>query len=112
MGAQWDSPSPSHHKHQPEWANVRRWKETQILSASDPSVIELSIFAKILPTFQPQMPVQAKTWFPNNEIQKSPILTNDPLWVGPIKLSDLTKQILTLVCFSGKRSPRRSLEIA
>ena len=39
--AQWDSPSPSHHKHQPKWANVRRWKETQILRGSDPLVIKL-----------------------------------------------------------------------
>lgn len=59
--AQWDSPSPSHHKHQPKWEKVRRWKE-----------------AKILPTFQPHM-VQARTWFPSNEMQKSPNLTNEPL---------------------------------
>ena len=39
--SQWDSPSPSHHKHQPKWANVRRWKETQILRGSDPLVIKL-----------------------------------------------------------------------
>ena len=26
--AQRGSPSPSHHKHQPKWADIRRWKET------------------------------------------------------------------------------------
>ena len=84
---QWDSPSPSHLKHQPKWANERRWKETYILSASDPLVIKLHIFAKILPTFQPHMPVQAKTWFPSNEMQKSPNLTNEPLCLHKSSLS-------------------------
>ena len=50
------------------------------MSASDPLIRGwLEIFAKILPTLQPHMLVQAKTWFPSNEMQKSPNLTNEPL---------------------------------
>ena len=77
--SKWDSPSPSHLKHQPKWVNVRRWKETKILSASDPIAIWLYIFAKILPTLQPHMLVQAKTLFPSKEMQKSQNPSNEPL---------------------------------
>ena len=49
------------------------------MSASDPLVIKLCIFAKLLPTLQPHKLVQAKTWFPSNEMHESPNLTNEPL---------------------------------
>ena len=39
--AQWDSPSPSHHKHPPKWANICGWKETSVLGLSDPLAIKL-----------------------------------------------------------------------
>ena len=33
----------------------------------------------MLSTFQPHLLLQAKTWFPSNEMQESPNLTNEPL---------------------------------
>ena len=34
----------------------------------------------MLPNLPPHKLVQAKTWFPSNEMQKSPNLTNEPLY--------------------------------
>ena len=52
------------------------------MSASDPLVIKLWIFAKILAILQPLQQVQAKMWFPSNEMQKSPNPSNEPLCRG------------------------------